>query len=391
MAEKKQFKARKYEAQFPILGDTIQIFPTKEQEAFLFQCAGIARYAYNWALTTWKEEYEAGNKPSRVKIDKLWTKHKPEWAYEVPSCIPQEAIRNLDTAFKNFFRRLKSNPGSAPGYPKYKSKFKSRTSFGMTNTRAKFDGRRYKIGKHCIKARGEGRWEGKLCRTTVYRHGTKWYVSRNVEAMNFVPKAHGDAVLGIDLGVKTAVVFSDGTTFELPRAIVDLDARIDRFQRLIRNKQKPDRRKGQKASNRWLKAKDKLARLHARAADLRKNFLHQVSALAISRASAIVIEDLNVSGMVKNHRLARAIQRVGFYELRRQLEYKGKLYGVDVHVADRFFPSSKTCNNCGCVRETLSLSERTFVCPDCGHIDDRDLNAAKNLRDLYNAKAATAT
>lgn len=181
-------------------------------------------------------------------------------------------------------------------------------------------------------------------------------------------------ICGVDLGIKTLAVVSDGTTFENPKALRSSMDKIKRLQRVV------SRRKI--GSNNRKKAARKLAKAHLKAAHLRKNTLHQITSHLAKTKSVVMIEDLNVSGMLKNHKLAQAIANVGFYEFKRQMIYKGQWYGCRVMLAGRFYPSSKTCSHCGWIRNDLGLGERTFVCEACGTVMDRDLNAAINLEHL---------
>jgi putative transposase len=190
------------------------------------------------------------------------------------------------------------------------------------------------------------------------------------------PRPNNTLVVGVDLGLKNLVVLSNGETFENPHALVRLERKLKRLQRELSRRER--------RSANWRKTKAKIAKCHAAIANSRKHVLHNISHHITTdlRPSTIVIEDLNVSGMMKNHHLAKAIADVGFYELRRQIEYKAKRLGIEVLVADRWYASSKTCSGCGWHNVDLVLSDRVFRCPECGLELDRDLNAAKNLKQL---------
>jgi len=211
---------------------------------------------------------------------------------------------------------------------------------------------------------------------TISQRADRWYISALVYEEIPEPVNDSTLVIGVDFGIKTLAVCSDGTTFENPKPLREAQRKLKRIQRELSR-----RRKG--GSN-WRKTQGKLQRCHAKIANIRKHTLHQIShELVVNRRpAAIAIENLNVSGMAKNHCLAQAVLDCGFYELRRQLEYKGTQHGIEVVVIDRWFPSSKTCSNCGCIKDDLTLSDRTFTCADCGFELDRDLNAARNLAAL---------
>jgi putative transposase len=204
----------------------------------------------------------------------------------------------------------------------------------------------------------------------VSRQADKWFISFKIEIEPTKPPKKRD-VIGVDLGVKSLATCSDGTVFEGVKAYKKLEAKLSRMQYLLRKKVR--------GSQNWKKANLKIARLHARIGNIRKDNLHKITTYLAKNHSRVVIEDLNVSGMMANHKLAKAIGDMGFYEFRRQLEYKAQLYGSEVVTVNRFYPSSKTCSNCQTLKESLSLSERVFNCDHCGLSIDRDLNASMNL------------
>jgi putative transposase len=205
---------------------------------------------------------------------------------------------------------------------------------------------------------------------TISQEMDRWFISFQVETE--VKPHHGSEIIGVDLGVKDAVVLSDGSKFAGPRP-------LKRRMRTLKKRQRKHSRKV-KGSNNRKKSAMRLARLHRKIKNQRKDFLHKVSSYIVSKAKTVVIEDLNVRGMLKNHKLARAISDIGFYEFRRQLEYKCKMNEVDLIIANRWFPSTQLCRFCGSLNK-MPLSERVYKC-DCGHTEDRDVNAAQNLRTL---------
>ena len=214
----------------------------------------------------------------------------------------------------------------------------------------------------------------RILSATVSEKAGRWFVSLQCETEIPDPVSTEKGICGVDLGIKTLAVVSDGTTFENPKALRSSLDKIKRLQRVV------SRRKI--GGNNRKKASRKLAKAHLKAANIRKNTLHQITSHLAKTKSVVMIENLNVSGMLKNHKLAQAIADIGFYEFKRQMLYKGDWYGCRVMLADRFYPSSKTCSRCGYVKTELGLGERTFVCEGCGSVMDRDLNAALNLEHL---------
>ena len=205
---------------------------------------------------------------------------------------------------------------------------------------------------------------------TISRHADEWYVSfcYEIESVQTQKKVEK---IGVDLGVKTLCTLSTGEVYYGAKSYRKLERKLSRLQWLNRHKQK--------GSSNYRKAQMQIAKLHKRIADIRKDTLHKITTYLAKNHSVVVIEDLNVSGMLANHKLAKAIADMGFYEFRRQLEYKCEIYQSQLIIVDRFYPSSKTCSNCGVVKEKLLLSERTFECNSCGFTIDRDLNASINL------------
>ena len=231
-----------------------------------------------------------------------------------------------------------------------------------------------RIGRvHCMENIAERVGAAKVLRMTVSRHAGRWYASLTVERPDARPiqPPKGEAV-GIDLGVKTLATLSDGTVIPNPHTLASNERRLKRAQKTLSRKTK--------GSNRRRKARERVARLHARVANQRRDLLHKLTTMLASTYSDICIEDLNVAGMVRNHRLAKAVEDASFAELRRQLEYKTVRTGARLHVIDRWYPSSKLCSNCGSVRTKLSLNERTYHCESCSLTIDRDLNAAINIQ-----------
>jgi putative transposase len=217
---------------------------------------------------------------------------------------------------------------------------------------------------------------------TISRQGDGWYISFSVDAEKIPPIMHSVAEpVGIDLGIKTFATISDGTVIEAPKPYKQAKTKLGLFQYRNRNKKLGNRKTGEHASNNAKKYYAKLALYHKRIADKRLDFLHKTTTGICKKYAHTKIEDLNVSGMLANSKLSAAVSDVGFYEFRRQLEYKSPVYGTKLDIVDRWYPSSKLCRKCGHKHENLKLSDRVFVCPNtgCNHIEDRDLQAAINL------------
>jgi len=292
------------------------------------------------------------------------------WMYEVSKCAPQEALRDLEMAFKHFFRRLKSDAEDL-GYPQFKSKKHGSGSFTLTQSVNVKNNQIFlsRIGWVRLKEHNYIPL-GKHSSVTVSERAGRWFVSVLVKE-EVEPSPFRDGVVGVDLGIKHLAVCSDGTVFENPKA---LECNL----RKLRRQQKALSRKKKGSMNRR-KAVRELQKTHFRIYCIRQDNLHKTTSWLAKTKQTICIEDLNIEGMKKNHHLARAISDVGLGEFRRQMEYKTTRYGSTLVFADRWFPSSKTCSKCGHIRSDLKLSERTFHCPSCGISIDRDLNASHNL------------
>ena len=315
---------------------------------------------------------------ARKHDDLPWLKNLSKW-------IIQNALRDLDDAFKHFFRKCKlkkqgQHKGKC-GYPQFKSKHKNRGSFRLDDPVYVFEDsvQLPKLGRVRLKEHGYlPTWGVKILSATVSEQGGRWFVSVQVEEEHVEPVAATGPVIGVDLGIKSLAVLSTGEVIENPK---ELRKNLKKLKRLSRQHS----RKVKGSKNRQ-KATRKLARLHAHIANIRKDTLHKATAQIVAktkpdheRPSVVVIEDLNVNGMLKNRKLSRAIADVGLHEFRRQLTYKVAQAGVTLKVVSRWYPSSKTCSACGAVKDELALSERVFVCFECGYVADRDYNAARCL------------
>lgn len=346
----------------------IEIKPTKKQESLLRQSCGTARFTYNWSLNEWQKQYEAGLKPSAMSLKKQFNALKKEqfpWTSDVCRDASNTGFENIDKAFKNFFKKTAK-------YPRFKKKGK-RDSFHVANDKFYVEGKKLhlpRMGK--VKIAEEPRFTGKIMRGTVSRTAHKWFISIafDVQDTSF-PRCENQAAVGIDLGIKKLAVLSDGKQFDSAKALGKAMLRLQRQSRQVSRKVK--------GSNNRRKAVGKLARTHYRVSCGRSDSIHKLTHFVTANYRYIAIEDLNVAGMVKNHRLARSLSDASFGELRRQLEYKAKLYGNTIATVNRFYPSSKTCSACGYVNQSLTLADRNWTCPCCEAFHDRDENAAKNI------------
>ena len=352
-----------------ILSHKIKLDPTMKQDAFLRRCCGVARFTWNYALAEWIRAYEAGEKPTANMLKARFNAIRREqfpWTYEVGRDCTSQPFADLGKAFSSFFAKQTR-------YPKFKKKCQH-DAFYLANNVFAVDGERARL-PHIgwIRMREALRFDGRILSGRVVHETDGWYLAIQVELPDDYHRPRsGDDTVGVDLGVKTAVVLSTGEQIDSPKPLKKHLKRLRHLQRQFSRKQK-----GSKNSR---KAASKVARLHKRIANIRSDWTHKVTSRLCRENQAVAIEDLNVSGMLANHNLARAISDIGFREIRRQLEYKLPLHGGVVLLVDRWYPSSRLCSDCGAKHETLTLSDRTFVCPSCGVVRDRDLNAALNIR-----------
>lgn len=351
------------------LSHKIRLRPTPEQIVALKKACGCARFAWNWGLAEWKKQYEAGLKPTGFSLQKRFNAIKEvefPWVYESPKDANQRPFANLQKAFGNFFAKRSK-------YPKFKSKG-AHDSFYVSNTVFSLDGKTVKLPViGVVKTRQALRFTGKIMSGVVSRRADQWYISVSLE-LNAPPKMvkPSTGIVGLDLGLTTTVTDSNGVTYKSPKPLKKFSKKLARLQR--------SHSKKQKGSNNREKSRNKIARLHAKITDIRNDWTHKFTSKIIHENQVVGIEDLNIKGIMSNHKLAKAVSDVCWFEIRRQLDYKAKMYGREVKTVDRFFPSSKTCAKCGCVKSSLPLSERVFKCGECGHTADRDTNAAINIK-----------
>ncbi len=370
-----------------------RIEPTAEQRQQLAVEFGNSRFVWNRCLDLRSKAYEADKtRHNYVSLNKLVTEWKhgefPWLANSVAGCLTQVLI-DQDKAFQHFFRRVKN--GEKPGYPRFKSRY-HRQSVRYQLDQRQID-RTYQAGEFLklpklgtVKVRWSRIPAGIPKMATVSRTPTgRYFVSFACEVEMAQLPLTGKTV-GLDLGIKDVVIAWDGETATKsgnPRHLKGQLRYLKRQQRRLSRMQK--------GSNRRNRQKIKVARIHAHVAAMRADFLHKTTTGIVRSADVIVLEDLNVKGMVKNHCLASAIADVGMGEFRRQIEYKAAWYGRKVVVVDQWFPSSKTCSACGSYQQKMPLSVRYWVCPDCGERHDRDVNAAKNIRSFAIRQAHAVT
>jgi len=368
-----------------IVAHKITLDPNNKQATCFAKAAGMARFAYNWALAEWQRQYEAWKadnslqKPSQAALRRQLNAIKRErfpWMLEVTKNAPQMAIIQLGQAFQNFF-------AGRARYPQFRKKG-VHDRFTLTNDQFSVEGFRIRI-PHLgwVRMRESLRFTGKIMSATISRVADRWFAAITVDIPDFshLPKAENQGAVGVDLGVTALATLSTGEVITGPKAHTALLGRLQRLSRSLSRKQKG-------SSNRR-KAKARLARLHARIANIRQDAMHKLTSDITRRFHTVGIEDLNVRGMMANRHLARSIADMSFHEFRRQLQYKAERRGGMVVVADRWFPSSKMCSACGAVQKEMPLSVRQWTCPGCGARHDRDLNAARNL--ATNAVSSTVS
>jgi putative transposase len=363
----------------------IRLAPNNVQATYLARAAGTARFAYNWALDEWQKQYEACRadptlpKPYEAALRRQLNSIKREqfpWMLEVTKNAPQLAITQLGRAFKNF------SAGRAR-YPRFRQKGRD-DRFSLANDQFRVDGNHICIPKlGWVRMREALRFAGHIMSASIKRVASHWYVSINIDTADPpIPPTENQGAVGVDVGVTTLATLSTGEMFNGPRALRTLLSRVRKLSHAMA-------RKAKGSCNR-AKAKLKLARLHLRIACIRQHSLHQLSTSITRRFHTVGIEDLNVKGMLGNRHLARAIADMGFYELRRQLEYKARWRGGQIVLVDRWYPSSKLCSRCGYRLKTLALDVRRWICPGCGVLNNRDVNAAINLRNVAVSSTASA-
>ena len=374
----------------------VRLLPNNKQLTKLFQYAGCGRFAYNWAIAREQENHKLGNKflsdcDLRKEFTQLKKQENHKWLTNISNDVTKQAIKDACNSYKRFFKGQSK-------YPKFKSKKRSKPSFYQDGVKIKFTDTHVKIEGFAVsKKKNKQRlnWiklceKGRIPTNCKYMNprftfdGLHWWVSVSVEvddSTNAPPKSEG---VGIDLGLKDLAICSNGNTYKninKTNKVKKIEKRKRRLQRSISRKYNMNKEgvRYKKTSN-IVKREKELLKVTKRLTNIRRNHLHQITSEIVKRKpSFICIEDLNVSGMMRNKHLSKAIQQQGFYEFRRQIEYKSAWNNIPVIIADRFFPSSKLCSCCGVIKKDLKLSDRIYRC-DCGNVIDRDYQASLNLK-----------
>lgn len=364
----------------------IRLFPTIEQEILMRKSCGIARFAYNWGLAKWEEMYQQGLRPSKGAIKKEFNqtiKKSPEfhWLYEVSAQVTAQAFEDLKQAYDNFFKKIMKKP-------KFKTKKYARQSFYVRYDALKFSSNTVnieKIGKVKYTSNYKIPSLDKYVNPRCSYDGKYWYIAFGFQHDEKQVVLNDSLRVGIDLGVKhLAVVNCLDTPIEninKSKEVKRLKKKLIRLQRQVLRKYNMNKcDKSFVKTKNILKAERQIKLIYRRLTNIRMNHIHQATSFIVNlRPRCIVMEDLNVRGMLKNRHLASAIQEQKLYEFIRQMEYKCKFYGIPFIQANRFYASSKICSNCGFKKNDLKLRHRIFVCNQCGMVKDRDKNASINL------------
>ena len=374
----------------------VMLLPNNKQKTKLFQYANTARFAYNWALGREQENYKSGGKfisdgDLRKEFTQLKKTDEYSWLNNVSNNVTKQAIKDACDAYKKFFKGYSK-------FPRFKSRKRSSPKFYQDNVKIQFTETHVKVEGFAIsrkKNKQKLNWirlaehgripieNVKYSNPRIKYDGLNWYVTVGIEYEDSITLPLNEGI-GIDLGIKDLVICSDDNKYKninKTQKIKKLEKQKRRLQRSIsRSYEKNKKGKEYCKTNNVIKKEKLLLRLNHRLTNIRQDYLHQTTSEIIKREpSFIVLEDLNVSGMMKNRHLSKAVQQQGFYEFRRQIEYKSAWNNILVIIADRFFPSSKLCSCCGTIKKDLKLSDRIYRC-ECGNIIDRDYQAALNLK-----------
>ena len=373
------------------------LIPNNKQKTKLFQCFGVSRFAYNWTLGKQQENYKNGGKfisdnDLRKEFTQLKKTKEYEWLNQYSNNIPKQAIKDACDSYKKFFKGYSK-------FPKFKSKKKSRPSFYVDNMKIQFTDTHVKLEKlssstkknkaklNWIRLAEKGRipteTDCKYSNPRVTFDGINFWISVGIEVKDSLEIPNNSGI-GIDLGIKDLAICSDGNTYKninKTKEVKRLKKKKRRLQRKVSKKYLINKKGGSyyKTSN-IIKLENQLLKLNHRLTNIRHNYLHKTTSEIINRKPIFIsLEDLNVKGMMKNKLLAKAVQEQSFYEFKRIISYKANWNNIKIIEVPRFYPSSKTCSECGSIKKDLKLSDREWVCTECGVIHDRDYNASVNL------------
>ena len=359
-----------------IRGHKIRLYPNNKQETYFKKACGIARFSYNWALSEWKRRSEAGKLVTEAVLRKELNavkRVKYPWMLEVTKCAPQLAIKiGLGNAIMNY-------QAKRAGPPQFHRKFVN-DSFSISNDQFIIIDDKVRVPclgwvrmAECL------RFDGKIIGAAINRTADEWHISVQVEMPDAKAEhASENQAVGVDLGVKNLAILSDGTVVAGSKAGKKYGQRLRRLNKELSRRK--GAKKGEAKSRNFIKTKRKISRLYARAANIRLDDTHKLTTMLAANFGLIGIENLNIKGMMSNHKLARSIADMSFFEIRRQLEYKTAASGAKLVIADRWYASSKTCSVCGYVNSSLELKDREWVCINCGEMHERDYNASINLK-----------
>ena len=377
----------------------VKLLPNNKQQGRFFEYAGAARYIYNWVLDREKEQYEKDKKflnnfVLRKELTQLKKQPETAWLQDINRPVLDQAIRDACDAYERFFKGQNN-------FPKRKTKKRTIPSFYQDPYCIQITDKHVKLALVTGIGKAKSNHAQKICKVKlaekgyipvgvkysnpkVKYDGMDWWLTVGVEIADSTNKPTNEGI-GIDLGIKDLAICSDGNKYKninKTETVRKLEKRKRRLQRSISRKYEKNRVGDKYVKTNNIKRQEKqLLKLNHRLSNIRNNYLHQVTADIIKREpSFIVLEDLNVKGMMKNHHLAKAVQEQSFGRFRELIEYKAERNNIEVVIADRYYPSSKLCNCCGYKKVDLKLKDRTFVCPNCGYKKDRDFNASLNLK-----------
>lgn len=364
---------------------TIKLYPNKQQESLFYKHINCQRYIYNWALNLNNELYKKDKKKySSFDLCKMLTQYKKQevWLNEVSSATLREAIRNLDKAYTNFYKKRAN-------LPKFKSKKRSKLSFYSRYDRIKF----YENNKVHLEKMGKVRYKSSynidFTKETSFKNphvsynGRCWILTFALDIEDKIESLTKE-VLGIDLGIKYLAICSDGVVYKninKEMRIKKLEQRLKRLQKQVSRKYEMNKKGGRYVKTNNIKKLEKdIKRVHRRLKNIRLNYLHQTTAdIVKTKPYRVVMEDLSITDMMKNKSIAKQVSNLGLYEFIRQMKYKCEWNGIKFIQVDRYYPSSKKCSHCGTIKKDLKLSDRQYKCDECGLDIDRDFNASLNL------------